>query len=139
MEEKNLIIGIVIVIIIIAVAVLIVGNNNRNNNISSEYSESEIINVAKKKALTYSVIDDKSLRWTYEKIIARDEYARLIVDLKYTYEGTANSGEVLVNIWEADNFYRYRIKTVKDESNKNELIQEIKEEAHWNKPLSHGM
>ncbi len=139
MKEKNLIIGIVIVIIIIAVAVLIVGNNNRNNNISSEYSESEIINVAKKKALTYSVIDDKSLRWTYEKIIARDEYARLIVDLKYTYEGTANSGEVLVNIWEADNFYRYRIKTVKDESNKNELIQEIKEEANWNKPLSHGM
>lgn len=137
--NNNAITKIIVIIGIIIGAILLINTLIHNDKYDYNYSDSEIISAAKKKALTTSVIEDDSLVWTDTKIVERDKYGRLIVDLKYRYTGTSNSGEVLVNIWEADNFYRYNIKTVRDSSNRDKLIREIKEEGHWNQPISNNL
>lgn len=137
--NNNAIIKIIIIIGIIIGAFLLINTIRQNDKYDYSYSDSEIISAAKKKALITSIIEDSSLVWTDTKIVERDKYGRLIVDLKYMYTGTSNRGEVLVNIWEADNFYRYNIKIVKDSSNRDNLIKEIKEEGHWNQPISNNL
>lgn len=142
MKSNNnaIILKIIIAIGIIIGAVLLINNIiGQNDKYNYNYSESEIISAAKKKALTTSVINDDSLVWTDTRIVERDKYGRLIVDLKYMYTGTSNNGEVLVNIWEADNFSRYNIKVVRDSSKRETLIKEIKEEGHWNQPISNNL
>ena len=142
-KETKSILRIIVIIGIIVMAVWLVSILINNNNIKSKYdytySESEIIAAAKKKALANSVIETNDLTWTTTKIVARDDYGRLIVDLQYEYTGSSSKGEVLVNIWEADNFYRCNIKTVRDSSNRDNLIQQIKEEGHWNQPISNNL
>ena len=143
-ETKTLSIQKVIVIVgIIVMAVwlisTLINNNNTKNKYDYTYSESEIIAAAKKKALANSVIETNDLTWTTTKIVERDDYGRLIVDLQYEYTGSSSKGEVLVNIWEADNFYRCNIKTVRDSSNRDKLIQQIKDEGHWNQPISNNL
>lgn len=139
MENNNTIIKIIIVIGIIIGAILLINTIKQNDKYDYNYSESEIISAAQKKALANTVINSNNLVWTYSKIVEKDKYGRLIVDLKYEYTGTSANGEVLVNIWEADNFARYNIKMVIDSSQRDNLIKEIKEEGHWNQPISNNL
>ena len=125
-----------IIVMVIWFIITIVQNNN---NYNYTYSESEIISAAKKKALSTSVIETDDLTWTHTKIVERDKYGRLIIDLQYEYKSSSSKGEVLVNIWEADNFYRYNIKTVRNSDDRDKFIKEIKEEGHWNQPIENNL